>query len=85
MGVGELAIEAMSVLESRQFHPFGRSDRDRSLFGERQIHRRVFAAKKTSRCERFEFFLFADSFEPLTDVDEGWNHRIVGAEDFGNP
>src|SRR2546421_12105964 len=83
--VDQLAIELVAIFETSWFHSLGRTNRLRCFFGVRQIHRAELIAEKTGRGERLQLFLLADPFQPLADVDEGGNYRVLRSQHAGHP
>ena len=73
----KLSEQTIPTGEATGTHPCGWQDGLRGLLGKRQIHGAELATKKTRRGERFEFLFFTDTFEPLPDIDEGWDNRII--------
>ena len=62
----------------------GRTACDR-LLRIRQQERSVFGAQEPGRVKRLQFFLFADAFETLADIDESGNRRIARSQQSGDP
>src|SRR4029079_7143619 len=50
-----------------------------------QVERPVLGPKKTAGGERLQLLLLAVPFEPLADVDERWQDRVIRSADAGDP
>src|SRR5947209_779777 len=73
----QFAVLLLPRLESVAGHAFGWAHGRDGVRRIRQIERAVFGAEETAGSERLQFLRLADAFEPLADVDECRNGRIV--------
>src|SRR5882724_1242407 len=67
----------LAILEALGGHPFGWADRGHGVERIRNVERAILAAQEAGRRERLQLLLLADAFEPLADVDERWDGRVV--------
>ena len=61
--IHKLAKQLVPIDETLAGHAFWRTNRLSRLFGERQVHRAVFAAKETGCGEGLELFFLAHAFQ----------------------
>src|SRR5438445_5117673 len=75
----------LARLEALARHSLGRPDGVDGIRGERQIEWAILGAEEAAGGKRFQLLRFADTFEPLADVDERRNGRIVRPTNAANP
>ncbi len=73
------ALEAAGLHVSRGAHGLG------GLVGVGQVHRAELAAEETGLGESLDLLVLADALQPLADVDEWRDHRVLRTEHLRHP